>query len=269
VFKADYSARNESLRVVRDLNGDLFVPSSLKSLAAVHLRNVERLDIKLGGGNDEVTGGTGDDRIDGGAGADVMTYAAASTNFAWSRNADSSWTVRDLRPNGGEGVDTLINVESLKFSDKTVSLNISAAQVAVGAILRGGSGATAADLDAKVAAGTLTPAGAIAEVIKAADATTSVASMSYQFFTGKVPSQVGVDFLISPTGPNSNNRNSAYYADFNTVNRYINVAVNLGKNGEGRAAFEAKYGALSLFDATKEAYKAIFGATPTDARSTW
>jgi serralysin len=26
--------------------------------------------------------------------------------------------------------------------------------------------------------------------------------------------------------------NSAYYSQFNTVNRYINFAVNLGKNGE-------------------------------------
>jgi len=266
IFKADYGARTESLRVVRDLNGDIFVPSSLKSLAAVHLRNVERLDLKLGGGNDEVMGGTGDDRIDAGAGADVMSYAAASTNFSWSRNGDGSWTVRDLRPAGGEGVDTLINVESLKFSDKTVSLKVSDAQIAVDAILRGGNGATAADLDTRIAAGTLTASAAIAEVVKAAAATTSVASLSYQFFTGKVPSQVGVDFLISPTGPNATNLNSAYYAKFDVVNRYINFAVNLGKNGEAKDGFTAKYGGFSLFDATKEAYKAIFGAAPTDAK---
>ena len=266
VFKADYSARIESLRVVRDLSGDIFVPSSLTNLASVHLRNVERLDIKLGGGADEVMGGIGDDRIDGGAGVDVMTYAAASTNFSWVRNTDGSWTVRDLRPNGGEGVDTLINIESLKFSDKTVSLTVSAVQVAVDAVLRGGSGATAADLEARIAAGTLTSAGAIAEVVKAAAATTSVASLNYQFFTGKIPSQLGVDFLISPTGPNTTNLNSAYYAQFDTINRYINFAVNLGKNGEAKDSFLAGYGALSLFDATRKAYAAIFGATPTDAK---
>ena len=39
-----------------------------------------------------------------------------------------------------------------------------------------------------------------------------------------------------------------------------------GKNGEGKAAFTTKYGGLSLFDATREAYKAIFGGTPTDAK---
>lgn len=266
VFRADYSARTESLRVVRDLNGDIFVPSSLTNLAAVHLRHVERLDIKLGAGADTVTGGVGDDRIDGGGGADVMTYATASTNFTWVRNTDGSWTVRDLRTGGGEGVDTLINIESLKFSDKTVSLTVSAAQIAVSAILRDGGGATAADLDAKIAAGTLTPAGAIAEVVKAADATTSVASMSYQFFTGKVPSQLGVDFLVSPTGPNATNLNSAYYATFDVVNRYIDFAVNLGKNGEAKDSFAASYGSLSLFDATKKAYGAIFGGTPTDAK---
>jgi hypothetical protein len=61
--------------------------------------------------------------------------------------------------------------------------------------------------------------------------------------------------------------NSAYYAQFNTVNRYINFAVNLGKNGEAKDSFATKYGSLSLIDATKEAYKAIFGATPTDTKA--
>ena len=117
-----------------------------------------------------------------------------------------------------------------------------------------------------VGSGQQSLAQATAQIVKAASATTSVATLAYEFFTGKIPSLAGIDFLISPTGPNSTNLNSAYYAQFNTVNRYINFAVNLGKNGEAKDSFLAKYGALSLFDATKEAYKIIFGATPTDAK---
>jgi serralysin len=75
-----------------------------------------------------------------------------------------------------------------------------------------------------------------------------------------------MDFLVSPTGPNANNLNSAYYQSFSLENRYINFAVNLGKLGEGAASFQARYGALSLFDATRQAYATIFGATPTDAK---
>ena len=92
------------------------------------------------------------------------------------------------------------------------------------------------------------------------DFNTSVATLAYEFFTGKIPSLAGVDYLVSPTGPNTNNLNSAYYQSFNLENRYINFAVNLGKLGEGKDAFAAKYGAMSLFDATREAYKTIFGA---------
>ena len=44
--------------------------------------------------------------------------------------------------------------------------------------------------------------------------------------------------------------------------------MNLGRDGEGKAAFQAEYGALNLFDATKKAYGEIFGATPTDAKVT-
>jgi serralysin len=110
----------------------------------------------------------------------------------------------------------------------------------------------------------LTTQGAINELIKVAGATTSVATLSYQFFTGKIPGLAGVDYLVSPTGPNANNLNSAFYQSFSLENRYINFAVNLGKVGEGNAKFTAEYGALSLFDATKKAYATIFGVTPTD-----
>jgi len=99
-----------------------------------------------------------------------------------------------------------------------------------------------------------------------AASTTSVAMLSYEFFTGKTPSQAGIDFLVSPTGPNTTNLNSAYYGQFDTINRFINFAVNLGKNGEAKDNFTAKYGALSLFDVTRDAYKAIFGVTPTDEK---
>jgi hypothetical protein len=116
--------------------------------------------------------------------------------------------------------------------------------------------------------GTLTDAGVIAEIVKLADQTTSVATLSYLFFTGKIPGAAGIDYLVSASGPNPNNLNSAYFQNFNLENRYINFAVNLGKDGEGKAGFAAEYGSLSLFDATKKAYAKIFGAAPTDAQVT-
>lgn len=114
--------------------------------------------------------------------------------------------------------------------------------------------------------GTLTDAAAIVSIVGAAGATTSVATLSYEFFTGKIPTQEGVDYLVSPTGPNPNNINSAYYQNFSLENRYINFAVNLGKIGDGKDTFAAAYGDLSLFDATRKAYATIFGAAPTDAK---
>jgi serralysin len=75
-----------------------------------------------------------------------------------------------------------------------------------------------------------------------------------------------MDFLVSPTGPNANNINGPYYQSFTLENRYINFAVNLGKVGEGNAAFTAAYGAKTLFDATRDAYLKIFGSTPTDTK---
>ena len=95
------------------------------------------------------------------------------------------------------------------------------------------------------------------------DSTTSVATLAYEFFTGKTPTSGGYDYLIAPTGGNANNLNSAYYAQFSEENRYINFASNLGKVGAGAAAFQAAYGLLSLSDATTKAYTTIFGTAPT------
>jgi hypothetical protein len=118
----------------------------------------------------------------------------------------------------------------------------------------------------RIDAGQATKAQIVQEAVRDADATTTVATLSYQFFTGKIPSQGGIDYLVSPTGGNAANLNSAYYQSFNLENRYINFAVNLGKLGEGRAGFEAKYGAKTLAETVKDAYGIIFGSAPNDAK---
>jgi Ca2+-binding RTX toxin-like protein len=223
-----------------------------------------------GDGADILIGGAGADRIDGGAGTDEARYGGAAADYTIGVGA-SGWTVADTRANPRDGADVLVNVETLLFADKSISLGDPVVGLAVASLLRtsaaaGAGGVLTADLTAKIAAGAITQAAAIAETVKAADQTTSVATLSYLFFTGKIPGQGGIDYLVSPTGPNGNNLNSAYYQTFNLENRYINFAVNLGKVGEGAAKFTADYGALTLFEATRKAYAAIFGGVPTDAK---
>lgn len=220
-----------------------------------------------GGGDDILIGGAGNDTIDGGSGDDTARYFAAKSNYSVVVNADGSTTVTDLRSGSPDGTDKLINVEHIVFASDPSAAEITSE---MNAILRTSASSALAglsqDLLAKWTAGTLSADQVTAAIVKQAGATTSVATLAYEFFTGKIPSQAGVDYLVSPTGPNANNLNSGYYQTFNLENRYINFAVNLGKNGEGKDAFAAKYGAMSLFDATREAYQTIFGAAPTDAK---
>ena len=112
-------------------------------------------------------------------------------------------------------------------------------------------------------AGNLTQAQGIADVVQAAQGTTTVANMAYQFFTGSTPTAAGLDYLVSATGSNPDNLNSGYYQTFNVENRFINFAVNLGADGAGESAFNTAYGALSLSDALTKAYTQIFGSAPT------
>jgi serralysin len=222
-----------------------------------------------------ISGGGGNDTIDGAGGVDTAEYSGASSSYSWTRRSDGAWIVQDLRGGSPDGTDVLTNVENLKFSDRVVTLGgislSSAVENAFSNLTRAGSAADvnkalALDISNQMAGGTMTQAQAFVAIEQTAKATTAVTTLSYEFFTGKIPTEAGVDYLVSPTGPNANNLNSAYYQSFNVENRYINFAVNLGKTGEGHAAFAAKYDALSLVDATRTAYETIFGGTPSDAK---
>jgi len=225
-------------------------------------------DVLVGGGGDDIIrGGAGNDTIDGGAGKDTVRYAGTMQDYRVVTNGDGSITVTDLRVGSPDGVDHLTSIELLAFAATPSASEVSTRMLNILRLPVGGTGAALSQtLFTQWQAGQLSDDQVTKAIVDAADATTSVASMSYQFFTGKVPSSFGIDFLIAPTGPNATNLNSAYYAQFNTVNRYINFAVNLGKNGEGADNFLGGYQYLSLFDATKKAYAAIFGGAPSDTK---
>lgn len=215
-----------------------------------------------------IIGGQGNDTLDGGLGADTAVFSGKIANYAVTGLSTGAWQVRDNA--GTDGTDVVLNIESLVFSDKSLSLVDSRVATAMGSLLRLAPLSVSAESLAKSLAadmaGGASHTQAIAKVITAADSTASVAVLSYQFFTGRTPTAAGMDYLIAPDGPNANNLNSAYYQTFDYGNRYINFAVNLGKVGEGAANFASAYGALNLTEATRKAYAAIFGLTPTDQK---
>ena len=71
-------------------------------------------------GNDQITGGGGNDLIDGGAGIDRSVYLANHSNFKLTLGPSS--TIMTDR-SGAEGTDTLINIEQLAFTDRTLDLD--------------------------------------------------------------------------------------------------------------------------------------------------
>lgn len=84
-------------------------------------------------GNDRISGGNGDDLIDGGLGIDTSVYSsiralyrASKTDFGWAVTASA----------GSEGVDRLVHVERLHFSDMSVALDMDGNAGAVAQIIR-------------------------------------------------------------------------------------------------------------------------------------
>lgn len=68
-----------------------------------------------------IAGGAGDDTIDGAEGIDTAVYAGSRAQFEVQAQGATT-VVRDLR--GGDGTDTLANVERLQFSDGGLALDL-------------------------------------------------------------------------------------------------------------------------------------------------
>ena len=75
-----------------------------------------------GPGDDTLVGGSGDDTFDGGAGLDTVVFTGDRADYAVSTDPFSGvTTVQDLRSGSPDGLDSLINVERLKFADQTAN----------------------------------------------------------------------------------------------------------------------------------------------------
>ncbi len=82
-------------------------------------------DDHLSGGADDdiLTGGAGNDTLDGGTGSDVADYFGSRQDYAISKNADGSVTIRDLWTNdGNDGTDIISGVEAFHFRDGLVTI---------------------------------------------------------------------------------------------------------------------------------------------------
>jgi hypothetical protein len=73
-----------------------------------------------GAGDDRLRGGAGNDILRGGAGTDAAVYSVSSGAASWSSGANGAWTVASA-----EGTDTLFEMDTLVFSDRTVDLTLS------------------------------------------------------------------------------------------------------------------------------------------------
>ena len=72
-----------------------------------------------GGGDDQLRGGAGNDTLQGGAGIDLALYGINSSGASWSSSGNGSWTVTS-----SEGTDTLFEMDTLVFVDRTVDLTV-------------------------------------------------------------------------------------------------------------------------------------------------
>ncbi len=101
-------------------------------------------------------------------------------------------------------------------------------------------------------------------ILNSADDSTAVAVLTYQFFTGKSPKADGIAWLLN-SADNATDLNDAAFAEFNLEHRFMNFAASLAMSGEGKAAFEAQYGALTYAGYVASIYNSIIGTAQARA----
>jgi len=109
--------------IIENLTGSSFADklygNDTDNLIAGGLGN-DRLDGLAG--NDVLIGGLGDDQLNGGVGIDTAQFEGSYDRYKTS-NSQSAFFVTDKGSNG-QGMDVLINVERLKFLDKSVAIDL-------------------------------------------------------------------------------------------------------------------------------------------------
>jgi hypothetical protein len=80
-------------------------------------------NINGGAGYDIIDGGKGNDTINGGVDIDTVVASAKLSNYTVTKTA-TGYILVDK--NGTDGTDTLVNVEAIKFADKTINLTVQA-----------------------------------------------------------------------------------------------------------------------------------------------
>jgi Ca2+-binding RTX toxin-like protein len=102
------------------------------SLTLKYLYGTVQDDVLVGtGGHDQIEGfdgadilqgGAGSDTLNGGVGVDVARYAGVRADFKVEKT-DEGWKVTDKT--GAEGTDTLHDIETLRFADVSLALDLS------------------------------------------------------------------------------------------------------------------------------------------------
>lgn len=72
-----------------------------------------------GDGSDHLLGGMGNDMLDGGAGLDTAVFGSNRAGYTLTKTSSGMTAA-----SASEGTDTLINIERLQFTDKTIAFDI-------------------------------------------------------------------------------------------------------------------------------------------------
>lgn len=101
----------------KDINGDTEGANEPHNKQDVIIGGDKANALTGGEGNDILFGGKGNDALNGGAGEDTAVFTGKCAEYDFKENADGSWRVTHARGTKADAVDTLKDMEIVKFTD--------------------------------------------------------------------------------------------------------------------------------------------------------
>jgi Calx-beta domain/FG-GAP-like repeat/RTX calcium-binding nonapeptide repeat (4 copies) len=113
----DNDTKPASVTIYRLSPDGMYLTDESKETSGHNIAGTDFNDlINAGTGNDTLSGGQGNDTLDGGAGDDTAVFSGKQSDYKISVSGNTA-TLTDLRAGTHDGIDTIKNIEHVKFGD--------------------------------------------------------------------------------------------------------------------------------------------------------
>jgi len=243
-----------------NVQGGIYDDSILGNALNNYLQGEPGNDTLGGGeGDDTLCGGEGNDVLLGGNGYDVAVYSGLKSSYAYTKQSDGSYVVSSTPSATSEGVDRVVDIERLQFSDGFVDLVPPKIGSLSGMAYHWKSHALLSGISVKINdPGAIDPSNAVFD-LRAASFDSATSTLTVQIWT-TTSNAASVDFLMQTKGATT-----ASFTPAQSISNWTTITNTINANEVSIGGFKSNPNEPSLSGTVQlGTLKVVFGSvTPS------